>query len=177
MHTGACQNLNILMVSNSSTGTQILLTSTASNSTPSASVNTSSHYLPPECGDSNHCNILHFETNGFSYYIIPSIHGFLTLSHRADHTDAVHTTFMNVAEEYNPTQAFYDGHNHIVIACVDLQIRPRGIIFYFFIEQLSANITDQKSAAVAVRVSYSALDKEGSSGDWYGSPTQRKIAN
>ena len=130
MHTGACHNLNILMVGNSSTGTRILLASTASNSTPSVSVNVSSHYLPLECGDSNHCNILHFENSGFSYYIIPSIRGFLTLSHRADHTDAIHTTFMNVAEECNPTQAFYDGRNHIVIACVDLQTQPRGIIFY-----------------------------------------------
>ena len=119
------------MVSNSSTGTQILLTSAANNSTPGVSLNISSHYLPPECSDSNHCKILHFESSGFSYYIIPSIRGFVTLSHRADHTDAVHTTFMNIAEECNPTQAFYDDRrNHLVIACLDLQIRPLGIIHY-----------------------------------------------
>ncbi len=126
------------MVSNSSTGIQILLTSAANSSTSSASsVNISNHSLPPECGDSNRCSILHFESFGLSYYIIPSIRGFVILSHRANHT-SIQTTFINIAEECNPTKAFYDGPAegrtayvyNLVVACTDLQTQPHGIIYY-----------------------------------------------
>ena len=139
-HVGTCQNLNILMVSNSSTGMKILLTSAANNSTSaSASVNISNHYLPPECRNRNLCSILDFESNRFSYYIIPSIRGFVILSHRTNHT-AIQITFVNIAEECNPMKAFHDGtaegHTayvyNIVVACTDLQIQPRGIIYYYF---------------------------------------------
>ena len=126
------------MVSNSSTGMKILLTSAANNSTSaSASVNISNHYLPPECRDRNLCSTLNFESNRFSYYIIPSIRGFVILSHRTNHT-AIQTTFVNIAEECNPMKAFHDGtaegHTayvyNIVVACTDLQTRPHGIIYY-----------------------------------------------
>ena len=133
-YAGTCRNLNILMVSNSSTGIQLVLTSATNNFSPRASVNISDHYLPPECGKSNRCNILHFESGEFSYYIIPSIRGFATLSHKADDTD-IQTKFISIGEECNPTQTFYDGpaerHNYnIVITCVDLQTQPHGIIYY-----------------------------------------------
>ena len=127
-----------MMVSNSSIGMQILLTSAANNSTSaSASVNISDHYLPPECRDRNRCKILNFESNGFLYYIIPSIHGFLILSHGTNHK-AIQTTLVDIAEECNPTKAFHDGtaegHTayvyNIVVACTNLQTQPRGIIYY-----------------------------------------------
>ena len=127
------------MVSNSSTGMKILLTSAANNSiSASASVNIiSNRYLPPECRDRNLCSTLNFESNRFSYYIIPSIRGFVMLSHRTNHT-AIQTTFVNIAEECNPMKAFHDGtaegHTayvyNIVVACTDLQTRPHGIIYY-----------------------------------------------
>ena len=127
------------MVSNSSTGMKILLTSAANNSTSaSASVNISNHYLPPECRDRNLCSILDFESNGFSYYIIPSIRGFMILSLRTNHTAMPETKFVNIAEECNPMKAFHDGTTeghtayvyNIVVACTDLQTRPHGIIYY-----------------------------------------------
>ena len=123
------------MVRNSSTCIQILLTSAKlNNSTPSDSVNISNHYLPPECGDNNHrCDILHFESSEFSYYIIPSIRGFVVLSHGANNIQDLQTSFINITEKCNPLQAFYagpEGRNHIVVACMDLQTRPRGILYY-----------------------------------------------
>ena len=123
------------MVRNSSTGIHILLTSAKlNNSTPSDSVNISNHYLPPECGDNNHhCDILHFESSEFSYYIIPSIRGFVVLSHGTNNIQDLQTSFINITEKCNPLQAFYagpEGRNHIVIACMDLQTRPRGILYY-----------------------------------------------
>jgi hypothetical protein len=127
------------MVSNSSTGIQILLTSAAHNNpiSSASSVNIPNHYLPPECDNSNRCSILHFESFGLSYYIIPSIRGFVILSHIADHT-AIQTTFITITEECNPTKAFYDGPAegrttcvyNIVVACTDLQTQPQGIIYY-----------------------------------------------
>ena len=127
-----------MMVSNSSIGMQILLTSAANNSTSaSASVNISDHYLPPECRDRNLCSILNFESNGFSYYIIPSIRGFVILSHLITNDTAIQTTFVNIAEECNPVKAFHgmaEGHTayvyNIVVACTDLQTQPYGIIYY-----------------------------------------------
>ena len=130
------------MVSNSSTGMKILLTLAANNSTSaSASVNIiSNHYLPPECRNRNLCSTLNFESNRFSYYIIPSIRGFVMLSHRTNHT-AIQTTFVNIAEECNPMKAFQDGtaegHTayvyNIVVACTDLQTRPHGIMIIYYL--------------------------------------------
>lgn len=125
------------MVHNSSTGMQILLTST-SNHTQNKSVDLPNHSLPPECENGHHCGILHFEHSGISYYIIPAIGGFIILSHTANHTghsstEDIQTSFISITEKCNPTQAFYagpEGHYHIVIACMDLQTRPRGIIYY-----------------------------------------------
>ena len=114
------------MVRNSSTGIQLLFTSNH----VSRSVNISNRYLPPECGDKDRCVLLQFESSGFSYYIIPSIRGFVTLSHGTDYED-VQTLFISTERECNPTQAFYDERsNNIVIACIDLQTRPRGIIHH-----------------------------------------------
>ena len=136
---GACQNVNILIAHNSSTGIQILLTSATSksNSTPNKLIGLPNHYLPPECGDNNHrCGILQFEYSGISYYIIPSTGGFVVLSHSDNytgHADEVQISFINITEQCNPIKAFYagpEGHHHIVIACMDLQTRPRGIIYY-----------------------------------------------
>ena len=127
-----CQDLDILMVWNSSIGMQILLISASNHSSQmqNDSMNISNHYLSPECGDKNRCDILHFESSGFSYYIIPSIRGFVSLSHGTDLLD-YQTSFISVAEECNPTQAFYDEYsNNIAIACMNLQTRPHGIMYY-----------------------------------------------
>ena len=134
---GTCQNVNILMAHNSSTGMQILLTLT-SNSTQNKSMDLPNHYLPPECETNHLCGILHFEHSGISYFIIPSIGGFVVLSHTANyiaHVEEVQTSlnFVNVTETCNPIRAFYagpEGHYHIVIACMDLQTRPHGTIYY-----------------------------------------------
>ena len=139
IYIGTYQNVNILMVHNSSTGMQILLTST-SNHTQNKSVDLPNHSLPPECENGHHCGILHFEHSGISYYIIPAIGGFIILS-TANHTghsstEDIQTSFISITEKCNPTQAFYagsEGHYHIVIACMDLQTRPRGIIYYLAI--------------------------------------------
>ena len=92
-------------------------------------------YLPPECSKNYHrCDILHFEHSGISYYILPSIRGFIALSHRVnDMYEEPQMTFVNIAEECNPVQAFLtgpEGSNRIVIACIELQTRPLGTIYY-----------------------------------------------
>lgn len=128
------------MVHNSSTGMQLLLTIISNiNSTRNKSVDLPNHYLPPECENDHHCGILHFEHSGISYYIIPSIGGFVVLSHIiANYTGQIEEVqmslnFMNITEKCNPIQAFYagpEGRYHIVIVCMDLQTRPLGIIYY-----------------------------------------------
>ena len=93
-------------------------------------------YLPPECGDNNHrCGILHFEHSGISYYVLPSIRGFITLSHYIGDTQEPQKTFINVTEEFecNPVRAFLtgpEGSYRIVIACMELRTHPRGVIYY-----------------------------------------------
>ena len=132
---GTCQNLDILMVQNSTLRTgmhlQLYQTSTMTLSTLDVIPN---HYLPPECGDQNQrCGILNFEYSGISYYIIPSIRGFVTLSLYINNTQEPQKSFIDITEECNPIKAFYagpEGRYHIVIACMDLQTRPRGIIYY-----------------------------------------------
>ena len=64
-------------------------------------------YLPPECGENYHrCDILHFEHSGISYYILPSIRGFITLSYRIGDThEEPQMAFVNITEECNPIQA------------------------------------------------------------------------
>ena len=64
-------------------------------------------YLPPECGENyHHCDILHFEHSGISYYILPSIRGFIALSHCTGGThEEPQMTFVNITEECNPVQA------------------------------------------------------------------------
>ena len=93
-------------------------------------------YLPPECGvNINHrCGILHFEHNGISYYILPSIRGFIKLFHRTgDAQQEPQKSFINITQECNPVRAFLtgpEGSYRIVIACMDLQTRPHGVIYY-----------------------------------------------
>ena len=101
----------------------------------STSIPVPNQYLPPECGDNNHrCGILHFEHSEIYYYIIPSIRGFVKFSHHIGdaHQDPQYS-FINVTEECNPVRAFLtgpEGSYRIVIACMDLQTRPHGIIYY-----------------------------------------------
>ena len=107
----------------------------ASTMSLSKSIPVPNQYLPPECGDNNHrCGVLHFEHSGISYYIIPSIRGFVKLSHRIGDTQQdPQISFINVTEECNPIQAFLtgpEGSYRIVIACMDLQTRPHGVIYY-----------------------------------------------
>ena len=138
VHTGTaqCQNLEIMMVHNSSTGMDIVLTSTLSNTTLSeherdADLHLPNRYLPPECGTNNYrCSILHIEKSETSYYIIPSIGGFIILSHSANYSNQVklQTSFITI-EKCNPTKAFYTG-NYVVVACMDLPTGSRGKIFY-----------------------------------------------
>ena len=97
--------------------------------------NLPNRYLPTECGANNYrCNILHLQRSKTSYYIIPSIRGFLILSHDANYTDQEefrdHVSFIPVAQECNPTKAFYTG-NYIVVACMYLPTGSDGEIFYF----------------------------------------------
>ena len=103
----------------------------------SAPIPVPNQYLPPECGENNHrCGILHFEYSGISYYIIPSTRGFVKFSHRIDIDDTQlepQYSFINVTEECNPVRAFLtgpEGSYRIVIACMDLQTRPHGVIYY-----------------------------------------------
>ena len=103
----------------------------------SAPIPVPNQYLPPECGENNHrCGILHFEHSGISYYIIPSTRGFVKFSHRIDIDDTQlepQYSFINVTEECNPVRAFLtgpEGSYRIVIACMDLQTRPYGVIYY-----------------------------------------------
>ena len=130
------------MARNSSTGMQIYLTSTNNSPRPrlNKSVNLPNRYLPPECENGHLCGILHFEHSGISYYIIPSIGGFVLVSNtvktnntgHAD-TDEIQTSFISITENCNPTRAFYagpEGRYHMVIACMDLQTRPHGTIYY-----------------------------------------------
>ena len=123
------------MVHNSSTGMEIVLTSTLSNSTLSerdADLHLPNRYFPPECGANNHrCSILHIERSKTSYYIIPSIGGFIILSHSANYSDQedFQASFVNITEKCNPTKSFYT-RNYIVVACMDLPTGSEGEIFY-----------------------------------------------
>ena len=106
----------------------------ASTMTRSLSTQIPNQYLPPECGENNHrCGILHFEHNAISYYILPSIRGFVTLSHHIGVTQEPQKSFTNITKECNPVRAFLtgpEGSYRIVIACMDLLTRPHGIIYY-----------------------------------------------
>ena len=137
-YPGKCQNLNTLMASSSSTGIQVILTSTEDGSdSPPISTTITSHYLPPECRVNHVCDILHFgHPSGTSHYFIPSIRGFVVLSHWADYKDN-HTeelswySFIGVTENCNPIKAFLARNDRIlIIVCVDLQTRPRGSLYY-----------------------------------------------
>ena len=134
IHSDACQSVNILMAHNSNTGIQILLTSTTPSKMNNSVMDIPNHYLPPECDANNdRCGILHFEHNGCSYYIIPLIRSFMMLSRSVDYTDHAEETqqfVVNVSEECNPIRVFHTKGNHLVVACVDLQARPRGILYY-----------------------------------------------
>ena len=96
----------------------------ASTTTQSTSIQIPNHYLPPECSENNRrCDILHFEHNETSYYILPSIRGFVTISHPIGNTQEPRKSFTNVTEECNPVQAFLtgpEGSYRIVIVCMDL---------------------------------------------------------
>ena len=122
------------MAHNSSTGVQILLTSSLSMG--NKILNLSNHYLPPECGANYHrCSILHFQRSGLSYYIIPLIGGFMALSHSANYTDVnsaeeLEKLFVAMTEKCNPTKAFSAREDKIYIACMNLQTRPKGTLYY-----------------------------------------------
>ena len=131
-----CQNFKVLMVHNSSTGMLVTLASTMKNTTVTLRErNLSNHYLPPECGANNYrCSILHFVRSETSYYIIPSIRGFLILSHSTNYADQEefrdHVLFVPITEKQcNPTKAFYTGI-YVVIACMNLPTGSDGKIFY-----------------------------------------------
>lgn len=123
------------MASNASTGIQVILASTEdTNDSPPMNFMIAGHYLPPECRVNNHlCSVLHFgHPNGTSHYIVPSIRGFVVLSLWDNRTDELPwKSFINVTENCNPTKAFLTRQNRIlIIACMDLQSRPEGILYY-----------------------------------------------
>ena len=126
IYVGTCQNLDILMAQNASTGIQIILASTKTTNSSPVNITIADHYLPPECGVNHLCGVLHFEQNKtdgeISFYIIPSIGGFVML---AIIEEEPQNSFVGVTEECNPTRAFLAEDNHIIIACMDLQARPR----------------------------------------------------
>ena len=144
------------MVRNSSAGMQILLMSASNHVSRllNDSVNISNCYLPSECGDNkDRCDILYFENSGFSYYIIPSIQGFVTLSHGTDYED-VQTSFISIVSECNPTQAFYDDYsNNIAIACMDLQTQENERIYYLPY-RLALNNDDTRGSIIRNLESY-----------------------
>ena len=126
------------MAHNASTGIQAILTSTedADVDSPPITLTIAGHYLPPECEVNHLCGILHFgHPSGTSHYIIPSIGGFVVLSHWADYDNRTKelpwNSFVDVVENCNPTKAYLARRNHkIIIACMDLQSRPHGILYY-----------------------------------------------
>ena len=126
------------MASNATGGTKTILASTK-DATSSQPINTTiaGHYLPPECQANHLCGIFHLgHPSGTSHYIIPSIRGFVVLSHWAEYKDN-HTeelpgySFIGVTENCNPIRAFLARDNQIlIIACMNLQSRPDGILYY-----------------------------------------------
>ena len=126
------------MVSNSSTGLHVILVATedANDSPPLINLTIAGRYLPPECQVNSHlCGILHFgHPDGTSHYIIPSIRGFVVLSLWADYNNRTDElpwkSFIEVTKNCNPTKAYVAGHNRIIIACMDLQSRPNGILYF-----------------------------------------------
>ena len=126
------------MVSNSSTGIHVILVATedANDSPPLINLMIAGRYLPPECRVNSHlCGILHLgHPNGTSHYIIPSIRGFVVLSLWADYNNRTDElpwkSFIEVKKNCNPTEAYLAGHNRIVVACMDLQSRPTGILYF-----------------------------------------------
>ena len=77
------------MASNATGGTEVILASTKDvpNSQP-ISTTIAGRHLPPECQVNHLCGILHFgHPSGTSHYFIPSIHGFVVLSHWAEYRD------------------------------------------------------------------------------------------
>ena len=129
------------MASNASLGIQAVLMSTEAeqadvDSSP-ITLTIADRYLPPECQVNHLCNILHFDhPDGISHYIIPSIRGFMVLYHRAVYNDNrteefPWNSFIEVNENCNPTKAFLARNNRIlVVACMDLQSRPEGMLYY-----------------------------------------------
>ena len=135
------------MASNASTGIQAVLTSTEAeqadvDSSP-ITLTIADRYLPPECRVNRLCNILHFDhPDGTSHYFIPSIHGFVVLYHWAVYNDNrteefPWNLFIGVTENCNPTKAFLARNNRImVVACMNLQSRPRGMLYYMYYDIL-----------------------------------------
>ena len=138
-YTGVCQDVNVLTVYNVSIGVQVIMAASTDNISESPIINDTimNRYLPPECS-TNHrvCGILHFEHSSgtSSHFIIPLIGGFVMLSHGVDYvsnrTETFRKQFVNVTENCNPTRAFLAAHDRIIIACLDLQSRPRGTLYY-----------------------------------------------
>ena len=140
-YIGTCKNVNILMVSNASTGIQAVLTSTEAeqagvDSSPT-NLTITGHHLPPECRVNHLCDILHFgHPNGTSHYFIPSIRGFMVLYHQAIYNDSrteefPWNSFIGVTENCNPTRAFLARNNRIlVVVCMDLQSQPEEMLYY-----------------------------------------------
>ena len=141
IYVGTCQNLDILMAQNASTGIQIILTSTKTTNSSPINITIADHYLPPECGVNHLCGILQFgqnkhKTGGkISHYIVPLIGGFMMLSvDRTNEELLPQRSVVNVTENCNPTRAFLARNNHITVACMNLQTRPRGILHYLSYE-------------------------------------------
>ena len=136
-HPGMCKEFNILVASNASAGTQVVLAS--GNDSPPVSTAIAGHYLPPECRVNHLCSILDFgHPSGTSHYIIPSIGGFVLLSHWADYDNRLPWhLFHDVTEDCNPTSAFLARSNQIlVVACMNLRSRPHGTLYYMHYDVL-----------------------------------------
>lgn len=138
-YPGTCNNVNILMASNASTGIQVILASTEdAKDSPPVNTTVAGHYLPPECRVNHLCDILHFgHPSGTSHYIIPSIGGFVVLSHWADYNNRTEElpwkSFIGVTQNCNPTKAFLARRNQIlIVACMNLRSRPKGILHHMY---------------------------------------------